>query len=113
MQLSVEERRLLLLAALLLPLRKLTYKVKNKQAAASSYIIRESIKWRTKDVDSTALLHVQVEELAAVLRELEGPGVTSCDTMTLCDTVTLWGGGWCSPGAQHCFSKVLCCHESC
>lgn len=75
MQLSVEERRLLLLAALLLPLRKLTYKVKNKQAAASSYIIRESIKWRTKDVDQTALLHVLVEELAAVHRELAGPGV--------------------------------------
>jgi hypothetical protein len=72
----VEERRLLLLAALLLPLRKLSYKVKNKQAAASSYIIRESIKWRTKDVDGTALLHAQVEQLAAVHRELAGPGVT-------------------------------------
>lgn len=81
LQLSVEERRLLLLAALLLPLRKLTYKVKAKQAAASSYIIRESIKWRTKDVDGTALLHAQVEELAAVHRELAGLGET-CLTCT-------------------------------
>jgi hypothetical protein len=57
----VEERRLLLLSALLLPLRQLTYKIKNKQAPATGFIIRESIKWRTKDVDNVALLHAQVQ----------------------------------------------------
>ena len=80
LQLSVEERRLLLLAALLLPLRKLTYTVKgNKQAPASAFIIREAVKWRGKDVDGVALLHTQVVELAAVHRELAGAGA-----LTLC-----------------------------
>lgn len=74
-QLSVEERRLLMLSALLLPLRKLQYKFKNKQAPATGFIIRESIKWRTKDVDGVALLHAQVAELAAVHRELAGTGM--------------------------------------
>lgn len=64
LQLSVEERRLLLLSALLLPLRKLTYKIKNKQVPATGFIIRESIKWRTKDVDNVALLHAQVQNRA-------------------------------------------------
>lgn len=73
-QLSVEERRLLLLSALLLPLRKLRYKVKNKQAPATGFIIRESIKWRTRDVDGVELLHAQVQELAAVHKELAGAG---------------------------------------
>jgi hypothetical protein len=75
-QLSVEERRLLLLSALLLPLRKLQYKFKNKQAPATGFIIRDSIKWRTKDVDGVALLHAQVAELAAVHRELAGTGMS-------------------------------------
>lgn len=74
-QLSLEERRLLLVAALLLPLRQLSYPAKgNKQAPASSYVIRDSIKWRNKDVEGVALLHAQVAELASVHKELAAAG---------------------------------------
>jgi hypothetical protein len=73
LQLSVEQRRLLLLSALLLPLRKLTYKIKNKQVPATNFIIRQSIKWRTKDVDNVALLHAQVQNSAksSLMRSLQ------------------------------------------
>lgn len=75
-QLSPEDKRLLLLAALLLPLRSLNYSVKaNKQQPATSYIIRESLKWRTKEVDSVALLHAQVANLAEVDKAMKGPGM--------------------------------------
>lgn len=75
LQLSLEERRLLLVAALLLPLRQLSYPAKgNKQAPASSYVIRDSIKWRNKDVEGVALLHAQVAELASVHKELAAAG---------------------------------------
>lgn len=71
-QLSVEERRMLLLAALLLPLRRLTYPGKGtKQAPASAYVIRESLKWRGKDVDVVGLLHTHAAELAAVHAQLQ------------------------------------------
>lgn len=74
----MEERRLLLLSALLLPLRKLSLQAKNKQLPATGHIIRESIKWRTKDVDGVALMHAQVQELSAVHRELAGAGKLIC-----------------------------------
>jgi hypothetical protein len=99
-QLSVEERRLLLLSALLLPLRKLQHKFKNKQAPATGFIIRESIKWRTKDVDGVALLHAQVGELAAVHRELAGTGrqrtVARSHQITPCQNSSRYGIGWLS-----------------
>eukprot|EP00878_Enallax_costatus_P025390 GHUV01027165.1.p1 GENE.GHUV01027165.1~~GHUV01027165.1.p1 ORF type:complete len:349 (+),score=115.59 GHUV01027165.1:497-1543(+) len=75
LELSPEDRRLLLLAALLLPLRSLSYSVKaNKQQPATAYIIRESLKWRVKEVDGVALLHAQVTQLAEVKNAVKGPG---------------------------------------
>ncbi|KAF6258483.1 hypothetical protein COO60DRAFT_1460658 [Scenedesmus sp. NREL 46B-D3] len=72
LQLSEEERRLFLLAALLLPLRRLSCTLKNKQQPASSHIIRESLKWRVKEVEGVAALHAQVVDLAQVLHDVRG-----------------------------------------
>eukprot|EP00775_Hariotina_reticulata_P002881 gene2881-3172_t len=73
--LSQEDRRLVLLAALLLPLRDLTYSVKgNKLQPATSYIIRESLKWRVKEVDGVVALHSHATQLVAVLRDINATG---------------------------------------
>jgi hypothetical protein len=66
----------LLLAALLLPLRKLAYDPPKgkQQAPISGFIIRESLKWRSKDMDAVALLHSHVCELQAVHRRLSSAG---------------------------------------
>eukprot|EP00882_Tetradesmus_deserticola_P033468 GHRQ01038238.1.p1 GENE.GHRQ01038238.1~~GHRQ01038238.1.p1 ORF type:complete len:194 (+),score=99.91 GHRQ01038238.1:180-761(+) len=74
LQLPEEERRLFLLAALLLPLRRLSYTLKNKQQPASSYIIRESLKWRVKEVEGVTALHAHVVGLAQVLHDVRGAG---------------------------------------
>jgi hypothetical protein len=74
LQLSEEDRRLFLLAALLLPLRQLSYTLKNKQQPASSHIIRESLKWRVKEVEGVAALHAHAVELAQVLHDVNGAG---------------------------------------
>jgi hypothetical protein len=64
-----------LLAALLLPLRELAYSVKaNKLQPATSYIIRESLKWRVKEVDGVVALHSHAAQLAAVLQDINTPG---------------------------------------
>eukprot|EP00798_Chlamydomonas_sp_ICE-L_P031440 gene31440-6618_t len=39
---------------------------KGKQQAASAYIIRESVKWRNKDIDMVAQLHEAAPELLAI-----------------------------------------------
>lgn len=65
-QLQTEDRRLLLLAACLFPLRRATYTKGNKAFPITSYIIRDSLKWRTKEVDGVAVLHDVVDELAKV-----------------------------------------------
>jgi hypothetical protein len=74
LQLSEEDRRLFLLAALLLPLRQLSYRFKNKQQPASSHIIREALKWRVKEVEGVAALHVHALDLAQVLHDVNGAG---------------------------------------
>lgn len=75
LQLSEEERRLFLLAALLLPLRLLAYNVKaNKQQPASAHIIRESLKWRVKEVEGVAALHTQAVDMARVYDRVNGAG---------------------------------------
>uniref|UniRef100_A0A383VU74 tRNA nucleotidyltransferase/poly(A) polymerase RNA and SrmB- binding domain-containing protein n=1 Tax=Tetradesmus obliquus TaxID=3088 RepID=A0A383VU74_TETOB len=74
LQLSEEDRRLFLLAALLLPLRRLSYSLKNRQQAASSHIIRESLKWRVKEVEGVAALHAHAVDLTQVLHDVNGAG---------------------------------------
>lgn len=76
LQLSEEDRRLFLLAALLLPLRRLSYSLKNRQQAASSHIIRESLKWRVKEVEGVAALHAHAVDLTQVLHDVNGAGGT-------------------------------------
>jgi len=69
--LEAEERRFLMLAALLLPLRGVTVDgAKNKPVAATVHIVRDSIKWRTKDADTVQVLHEAAQELAAVAAHL-------------------------------------------
>lgn len=62
--LDKDDRRLFLLAALLLPLRRCTHTVKGKQVPVSSAIIRDSLKWRVKDIEGVAALHDVLPELA-------------------------------------------------
>lgn len=74
-QLSTEERRLLLLAGCLFPLRLATIPKAGKggkgaSIPVSAYIIRESLKWRVKEVDGTALLHEVAPELAGLHNRL-------------------------------------------
>eukprot|EP00879_Flechtneria_rotunda_P017089 GHRR01017897.1.p1 GENE.GHRR01017897.1~~GHRR01017897.1.p1 ORF type:complete len:250 (+),score=108.62 GHRR01017897.1:245-994(+) len=72
-ELSVDSRRLFLLAALLLPLRSMQYNFKaNKQQPASAHVIRESLKWRVKEAEGVAQLHGQVSQLAEVHNGLAG-----------------------------------------
>lgn len=62
------------MAALLLPLRQLTCPAGKKQQPLSSHIIREGIKWRNKDVDTTAALHEAAPELLQLYRQLKEAG---------------------------------------
>jgi hypothetical protein len=72
LQLSVEAKRLFFIAALLLPLRTLHYPAGKggKQAPASSYIIKDSIKWRVREADGVEHLHAAASELLEVHRQL-------------------------------------------
>lgn len=72
MELSVESKRLFFIATLLLPLRSLQYPAGkgSKQAAASSYIIKDSIKWRVKEAEGVELLHAAAAELLHVHQQL-------------------------------------------
>jgi len=61
LQIEKEEQRFLLLAALLLPLRLCVVTgPKGKPCPASAVVVREAIKWRSKDVDMTVALHETV-----------------------------------------------------
>ena len=78
--LSVEERRLLLLAGCLMPLRRATIPTAGggkagggrggAPAPVSAYIIREALKWRVKEVEGTAALHEAAPQLAAIRARL-------------------------------------------
>jgi hypothetical protein len=71
--LSKEERRLLLLAATLLPLRgaQTTEGASGRGSSsrphpAAAAVVRSSLKWRAKDADGVAQLHEAAPELAAI-----------------------------------------------
>ncbi|KAK9834830.1 hypothetical protein WJX81_002031 [Elliptochloris bilobata] len=73
---STEERRLALLAALLLPLRAAQAPAKKKKGSAmpvSAHIVREAIKWRTRDADAVAEVHGAALELLRLHARLRGP----------------------------------------
>jgi len=60
-----EERRLALLAALLLQLRAAEAPAKKKgaRAPAAAHIVREALKWRARDADAVAEAHAAAPEL--------------------------------------------------
>ncbi|GLI66087.1 hypothetical protein VaNZ11_009809 [Volvox africanus] len=65
LEMDKDERRFLLLAALLLPLRGLQIPAaKGKLTPATAALIRDSLKWRVKDIEMTAALHDAAAELA-------------------------------------------------
>jgi hypothetical protein len=74
-----EERRLALLAALLLPLRaaEAPGKKKGARAPATAHVVREALKWRARDADAVAEAHAAAPELLrlhARLRARRPPG---------------------------------------
>mmetsp|Transcript_10270 Transcript_10270/g.18967 ORF Transcript_10270/g.18967 Transcript_10270/m.18967 type:complete len:635 (-) Transcript_10270:191-2095(-) len=89
-ELSLEDRRFFLLAALLLPLRDLTAEAaKGKTQSAAAVIIRSNIKWRVKDIEACDTLHLAVQEIAPVLEmileegcEHRGEGTSGGDRCT-------------------------------
>lgn len=64
------DSRLLPLAVFLLPFRKLTYRQQRKQKdfSAISYVVRESIKFKTVDVTALTLLLDTVDDMADLLK---------------------------------------------
>jgi len=69
------ELRLALLAALLLPLRDAQAPTKKKGASApaSAHIVREAIKWRTRDAEAVAEVHAAAMELLRLHARLRVP----------------------------------------
>ncbi|KXZ51707.1 hypothetical protein GPECTOR_11g156 [Gonium pectorale] len=66
LKMDKDERRFLLLAALMLPLRELQHSPpKGRPVPAAAALIRDSLKWRVKDIEMTAVLHDTAAELAA------------------------------------------------
>lgn len=72
LQLSVEARRLLLISALLLPLRQLAVHAgkAHKPLPAASHIVRESIKWRVKEAEGVEILGAAAPQLLQVAEQL-------------------------------------------
>ena len=77
--LGPEERRLCLLAALLVPLREVQVKPGKGKAAKQpgslpAYLVREALKRRTKDGDAMVALHSEAAELLSIWKRLGGGG---------------------------------------
>jgi tRNA nucleotidyltransferase/poly(A) polymerase len=70
-EVSLEDRRLLLLAALLLPLRRCTVLgAKGKTQSMAAHVIRDSLKWKAKDVELVETMHGVAPRLLDVHRQL-------------------------------------------
>ncbi|KAH7619045.1 hypothetical protein Ndes2526B_g05994 [Nannochloris sp. 'desiccata'] len=78
--LSLEDRRLLLLAALLLPLRRCTVLgPKGRTQSMAAHVIRDSLKWKAKDVELIDTLHTVAPRLLGVHRQLGNNSSSSND----------------------------------
>ncbi|GMH37929.1 hypothetical protein BSKO_05813 [Bryopsis sp. KO-2023] len=74
--LSDVERRLFVLATLLLPFRMETYKQKKKKLPVTNHIIRESLKWKVKDCENVEKLHKTVPKILNIMGVLKDVGLT-------------------------------------
>ena len=68
---SAAERRLGLLAALLLPFRAATIAEKKASRPVTSHLVRDSIKWPGKDAEGVVALHREAPTLLQAHRELQ------------------------------------------
>ncbi|KAG2501325.1 hypothetical protein HYH03_001118 [Edaphochlamys debaryana] len=104
LQLDKDERRFLLLAALMLPLRGLAVPgAKGKPTPAPAALIRDSLKWRVKDIEMSAALAEAAAELAAahaVLNDRAGAGVGA-------DVGAGVGGGGAAEGGEVADVRVM------
>ena len=76
--LSTEERRLALMAALLLPLRAAIVPLKAKKTQPlPSHILLKSIKWKTSDADGVEVLHREAAVLLHALRQMQARHTSS------------------------------------
>lgn len=70
--LALEDRRLALLSALLLPLRETKFtNAKGKSQSMSYHIVRDSLKWRAKDSEIVDSLHSVAPRLLEVYAQLQ------------------------------------------
>jgi tRNA nucleotidyltransferase/poly(A) polymerase len=77
---SLEDRRLVLLAALLLPLRRCTVLgAKGRMQSMAAHVIRDSLKWKAKDVELIDTMHIVAPRLLDVHRQLGTDGNYSND----------------------------------
>ncbi|GAQ85176.1 Polynucleotide adenylyltransferase family protein [Klebsormidium nitens] len=81
-QLPPELRRIFLLAALLLPVKAVTYKEKKSMQPVSKFVIREGLKLPAKDADRVAALHVGSDEFAAAAPALLSPDEEAATSTT-------------------------------
>lgn len=72
--LDKDDRRALLLSALLFPLRLLNGGKASKPLPVTTTIIKESLKWRVKDMESVALLHEVVPQMYQCFMQLTAEG---------------------------------------
>jgi len=61
------DERMLYIATFLHPIRKLTYESKNKTLPVTSYVVRESLKFKNKDVQDITTIMTHVDALQDVL----------------------------------------------
>ena len=67
-----EERKSALMAALLLPLRNKTVPLKGKRSQPlTSYLILQSIKWRTVDAECIQHTHTEASSLLSAFEQLQ------------------------------------------
>jgi hypothetical protein len=78
---EAEEKRVALLAALLLPLAACTARTaKGKDAPLTAHVILESIKWKRKDAEGVAALHAAAPGLLQVHQSLQAHSL--CRSLT-------------------------------
>ncbi|GIL78763.1 hypothetical protein Vretifemale_8171 [Volvox reticuliferus] len=111
LEMDKDERRFLLLAALLLPLRGLQIPAaKGKLTPATAALIRDALKWRVKDIEMTAALHDAAAELAmahTALLKGAGGGVDAAAAAVNGEEETSGTAVGCKAGGEHDVRVIL------